>query len=646
MLDKDDNKNNKNLKFCTSNDIPNFSKSNELEPEYERECNNWNNFEFNQESLDDNNVDVLDTFEGNISKSVYYDNYKKAKLFIKYYNCKCNDCGVNFQYLPCLQLHHYGDKRYSWRQLKRMNIKEVDKILETEEAHPLCANCHLKRQATNFYKFNDIITNDKIFDLSTPELLELIENYIDNNPEYTSLPNPKRRVLKNSIKKWIKKRYILEVFFDGRCPCCGIILTKYNLPIFIVHHLEELEDQKDLWNSVRYLYIDKIIQTLKEQKCIMICANCHEIYHSSFSFYAEDILDKLDIDDNSKYSFFDTIKTLYNTISCEIKNFDLSIYKRDYSTLFKLPIFHYDTWKENLLFLYHYVKKSGLNWFFVMNLEDILDLPRGEGYRIIDRLLGKNYIKPIDFKNSYQTRYIFTEMGISKAQGLEQSLPNVSIKLKEIVSKLDFSYDPSINVKDYFSDILMKYSYYIYNLIEEKEFNEFTIPELTDKIGKKIKTVRLHIKDKLIPENLVEPVDFPLITFMDKEKEVYRLTSKGFDLLESNFSEMEIDKNFELNIKQLKNRIAIYVLIIGDIITERKANEFIFSDILKAIKVSDNRSPKGRQAEGILLKHLRPKGYITIVENPTVIKLRGRQKAYKLTNEGLKLLKYILNHLS
>jgi hypothetical protein len=292
------------------------------------------------------------------------------------------------------------------------------------------------------------------------------------------------------------------MFFDSKCPCCGTILTKYNLPIFIIHHLGEVDEEKNLWNSIRHLYIDQIIQIFKEQLCIMICANCHEIYHSSFSYCAEEILDKMDIEENSKISYLESISSLYKTISYQIENFDLSVYNRDYRTLFKLPIFHYDTWKENLLFLYYYMKYSGLNWFFAMNLEEIFDFPRGEGYRIIDRLLGKNYIKPIDFENSYQTRYILTELGISKAKKLEKSIPKVSIKIKEIVSNLDFTYDPSINGKDYFSDILIKYTYYIYNLIEEKEFNEFTIPELKDKIEKDIKTVRLHIKDKLIPEGL------------------------------------------------------------------------------------------------------------------------------------------------
>ncbi len=653
MSDKDINKKNKNLKVCIPNDISHLSyrtsmigSSNELGQEYERQCNDWKNVNLNQESSENNSIGEFDVSAGEISNSVFYDNLKKAKLFFKYYNCKCHDCGLNVEYLPCLQLHHYGEKRYSWRQLKRMNIGVVEKILKTEEAHPLCTNCHLKQQAKKFYKFNDIIMRDGLFNYSTPELLALIDNYIDFHLDYINSSLSKKNHLKDTIKKWCKKRYIIEVFFGGKCPCCGMILTKYNLPIFIIHHLGKIEVKKNLWNSIRHLYIDQIIQIFKEQKCIMICANCHEIYHSSFSYCAEEILDKMDIEENSKLSYLETINTLYKTISYQIENFDLITYNRDYRTLFKLPIFQYDTWKENLLFLYYYMKKSCLNWFFVMNLEEIFDLPRGEGYRFISRLSEKYYIKPIDFKNSYQKRYILTEMGISKAQNLEKSLPKVSIKIKEIVSNLDYSYDPNINDKDYFSDILIKYTYYIYNLIEEKEFNEFIIPELTEKIGKDIKTVRLHIKDKLIPESLVELVDFPLITFKDKEKEVYKLTPKGFNLLEINFSDMEIDRCFHLNKRRLKNRIALYILIISNITTKRKANEFTFSDILKEIKVSDNRSSKGREAEGILLKHLRPKGYITILENPTVIKLRGRQNAYKFTDEGFKLLKYISSYLS
>ena len=40
------------------------------------------------------------------------------------------------------------------------------------------------------------------------------------------------------------------------------------------------------------------------------------------------------------------------------------------------------------------------------------------------------------------------------------------------------------------------------------------------------------------------------------------------------------------------------------------------------------------------MKHLRPKGYITILQNPSVITLVGRKIAYKLTDEGFELLKY------
>ncbi|MHA1468826.1 MAG: hypothetical protein ACTSP6_12220 [Promethearchaeota archaeon] len=42
------------------------------------------------------------------------------------------------------------------------------------------------------------------------------------------------------------------------------------------------------------------------------------------------------------------------------------------------------------------------------------------------------------------------------------------------------------------------------------------------------------------------------------------------------------------------------------------------------------------------MKHLRPKGYITILQNPSVITLAGRKFAYKLTDEGFELLKYVL----
>jgi hypothetical protein len=94
-----------------------------------------------------------------------------------------------------------------------MNIEDADKILETEEAHLLCANCHLKRQATRFYDFNDIITRHDMFDFTTPELLELIENYKDCHPDYIYFPVYKKRDLKDSIKIWIKIRYIIEMIF-------------------------------------------------------------------------------------------------------------------------------------------------------------------------------------------------------------------------------------------------------------------------------------------------------------------------------------------------------------------------------------------------------------------------------------------------
>ena len=107
-------------------------------------------------------------------------------------------------------------------------------------------------------------------------------NELKSNPKYIleRLKGAQHRArIKYRIKKWIKKKLIIDMFFSGKCIGCKQINTNDNLPLLEFHHRQP--DKKEIkWENISKLKLEKIENIIKNEDCICLCKNFHALIHS------------------------------------------------------------------------------------------------------------------------------------------------------------------------------------------------------------------------------------------------------------------------------------------------------------------------------------------------------------------------------
>lgn len=68
----------------------------------------------------------------------------------------------------------------------------------------------------------------------------------------------------------------LILLHGGKCKLCGIEYNGKNLPIFDLHHLDRNSKTKSSRNN-NGCRKERILQ----EKCILVCANCHRMIHTT-----------------------------------------------------------------------------------------------------------------------------------------------------------------------------------------------------------------------------------------------------------------------------------------------------------------------------------------------------------------------------
>ncbi|NVM38578.1 MAG: hypothetical protein HWN81_23515 [Candidatus Lokiarchaeota archaeon] len=326
------------------------------------------------------------------------------------FNGKCTNpsCNVDFRKLPALEFHHNDPnlKTVGWIELMHKKYSTIKKTLEQQDISLLCNNCHSLKDSKIYNKFKDLIMRKEIFDHSAKKIDNIIDKEIAS---YLNINKSKRKAsyLKHEIKRWLKKRSIVEQLFNGGCIACG----ETSLPALQCHHTNpELKQNK--WSVIaRKWDIKKLIKDffLKEE-CIILCANCHAMIKSSnFKNYVKFIL-------GSEYKR--EVLTDYNKLEYNIKLFTFKIRKikdnlgslriKDH---LKLMIPKGDGWKKILIHIFYITQEKGINEININELSYSLNVSKKVvRVDLLPILLYKNYLK---FKRKEGNAFLYnlTEKG-------------------------------------------------------------------------------------------------------------------------------------------------------------------------------------------------------------------------------------------
>jgi len=369
---------------------------------------------------------------------------KKFKLVSKLFNGQCYKCGVGLEYLPSFEFHHlYPEiKTLTWNNVKYKSDKFIVNWAINEQVIPLCGNCHSIKKAHIFKEFKNFILNPNLFELTAEQIEDDIKEAINNHSNYSKIKDYKRNV-KVQIKKYIRKRFVYEQLFKGRCIGCGKITIYNNLPTLELHHrIPEIYEVKSTWRDLSDMDCEEIIRKILEENCVCLCNNCHTLVRSKLHSYCNEVFDN---NDNNRLLSNEIIYR-HNTLMDRIDNYKLTIDIIDFKSPLKLEFpFPKDIWKIRLLQIYYFAQKRDLNIFNIEELTDILKLYRRTIQYHINNFLTLNYIKKVkdpiltdrDYIRKYRDKtlfephfYSFTKFGLAKASKLKKIHYKTAQKLR------------------------------------------------------------------------------------------------------------------------------------------------------------------------------------------------------------------------
>ena len=249
------------------------------------------------------------------------NNYKKkVKVITNIFEKQCHNCHTGLEILPAMQFHHLNpnSKNFTWRTLKARNIDEIIRLIKNENLQVLCKNCHACEEVSNYDKYEELILSEKLSINNIEEIDELIYDEIRSNIKYISdyrKGAQHRARIKYRIKKWIKKRLIIEFLYKGTCVGCRSIKINDKLPALEFHHRNpKLKEFK--WEHLSKYSIIKIITILKNEDCVCLCKNCHSLIHSvNFDQFHNEIFGK------ENTSMIDLVEETYLILKKNILNF-------------------------------------------------------------------------------------------------------------------------------------------------------------------------------------------------------------------------------------------------------------------------------------------------------------------------------------
>lgn len=163
-------------------------------------------------------------------------------------------------------------------------------IEKNDKIHFKCSCHHKLIHAPLFYYFKKLICWENIpnefpqdiFDLPAEIIHILVTLCIENaNIQYVGFSDVKKKRLgiRFIVLYYIKKKYIIDLIYEGKCPICKEFVAKDHLPVFEFNHLKEIYDLKNiisLYNNT----CSEIVRLLEDQRGGYICRNCHRTIHT------------------------------------------------------------------------------------------------------------------------------------------------------------------------------------------------------------------------------------------------------------------------------------------------------------------------------------------------------------------------------
>jgi len=358
-------------------------------------------------------------------------NYKKKLIVVsKIFNCKCLQCNTNIILLPSLQFHHPDAKfkTNSWRKMKNKSLQKIFNWIKKDQVILLCANCHNSAQADIFKEYMSLILEDNLFKKSAEEINKLIIR------ETSHISGKiKRMHIREKIKEWLRKRFIIEKLYDSKCIGCGKINIRDGLDALEFHHKDPSKNEKKLkWDVLEHLDSKSIIEILIKEECVCLCSNCHSFIHSRYALLIDETLEQFKDRFSAEYktNLSEEIKKKYQKILEKVNLYDIKINENDLIAPLVKEIPHTKIWKIHLIKIYYFAHKSKDFSFKAYDLEDILEITMRHVYKHLKNFIKKGFIK----KNS-QIRGIFefTESGKNIVIEIEKEHRLISNQIKEII---------------------------------------------------------------------------------------------------------------------------------------------------------------------------------------------------------------------
>ncbi len=347
--------------------------------------------------------------------------FKKQIIIInEYFKGKCQSCNKDLSWLPSLNFHHLNPeiKDIPWTQLKKFTLKKIKSKVFTEQAMILCSNCHINIHSTFFNKYKDLILMKELF-LYSPEEIDVIINFYINSSQISS-PKIKAKE-KFHLKRWIRKRYIIEQFFNNGCIGCEQIDINKNLSCLSFHHRDP-DKKRHKFEEISNLKIEDILKIIEEEDIVCLCSNCHSLIHTRYFYDNLKVIFKGDL-----HFFAKKALKNYEDIENNVKNFKYMKIE-GIKDPFKKEINYGEGWKSYLIAIYEIIMLKNLNTFTSKEVAEKLEISQKGVNNYLHKMVDKKLIELIDSITSIRqghliygktpNKYKMTQYGITTVKKL------------------------------------------------------------------------------------------------------------------------------------------------------------------------------------------------------------------------------------